>query len=209
MFTPDGGIYGLRFDVLKCTGFIPLKNSMREKEAAESVFMDIIVGEGSLIGSLTMLALISLCLLWHWHLGIVATLLTLYRSELTFIALGGVSITLLSKVESHLLLFQKLQKGLVVSGAIHSSWGIVVAGLTLYRAYSIDELTFLALGGVSITLLAILYRKWSNIYRQENPTVTGGGPDGRGGEDERELFKIGEVGVVLFGRGEGGEGGRP
>ncbi|GJV26307.1 hypothetical protein Tco_1379002 [Tanacetum coccineum] len=57
--------------------------------------------------------------------GIVATLLTLYRSELTFIALGGVSITLLSKVESHLLLFQKLQKGLVVSGAIHSSWVVV------------------------------------------------------------------------------------
>ncbi|GKC38615.1 hypothetical protein Tco_1050999, partial [Tanacetum coccineum] len=28
-------------------------------------------------------------------------------------------------------------------------------------------------------------------------------------ERERELFKIGEVGVVLFGGGEGGEGGRP
>ncbi|GJX53190.1 hypothetical protein Tco_0281559 [Tanacetum coccineum] len=31
----------------------------------------------------------------------------------------------------------------------------------------------------------------------------------RGEEDERKLFQIGEVGVVLFYGGEGGEGGRP
>ncbi|GJX78607.1 hypothetical protein Tco_0326756 [Tanacetum coccineum] len=30
-----------------------------------------------------------------------------------------------------------------------------------------------------------------------------------GKEDERELLEMGEVGVVLFGRGEGGEGGIP
>ncbi|GKA84218.1 hypothetical protein Tco_0805813 [Tanacetum coccineum] len=30
-----------------------------------------------------------------------------------------------------------------------------------------------------------------------------------GEEDERELFEIGEVGVVLFGGGEGGDRGRP
>ena len=34
--------------LLSLVGFIHLKNSMREKEAAESVLMDIIVGEGSL-----------------------------------------------------------------------------------------------------------------------------------------------------------------
>ncbi|GJS88043.1 putative reverse transcriptase domain-containing protein [Tanacetum coccineum] len=56
----------------------------------------------------------------------------------------------------------------------------------------------------------ILCKEWSSIYRQENPTVTRGGPGGpRGEEDERELFEIGEVGVVLFGGGEGGEKGIP
>nr|GEY42072.1 hypothetical protein [Tanacetum cinerariifolium]GEY47339.1 hypothetical protein [Tanacetum cinerariifolium] len=46
-----------------------------------------------------------------------------------------------------------------------------------------------------------------SIYRQEIPTVTGGGPRyirGPPGEEyERELLEIGEEGVVLVGGGEG------
>ncbi|GJZ49772.1 hypothetical protein Tco_0603962 [Tanacetum coccineum] len=30
-----------------------------------------------------------------------------------------------------------------------------------------------------------------------------------GEEDERELLEMGEIGIVLFGRGDDGEGGRP
>nr|GEZ04784.1 hypothetical protein [Tanacetum cinerariifolium] len=55
----------------------------------------------------------------------------------------------------------------------------------------------------------IFCKGWSSIYRQEIPTVTGGGPGGHryirgppGEECERELLEIGEEGVVLVGGGE-------
>ncbi|GJU55815.1 hypothetical protein Tco_1229529 [Tanacetum coccineum] len=42
--------------------------------------------------------------------------------------------------------------------------GIVAAGLTLYQAYSTNELNFLPLGGISITLLATVYSILSWYY---------------------------------------------
>ncbi|GKB55844.1 putative reverse transcriptase domain-containing protein, partial [Tanacetum coccineum] len=45
-----------------------------------------------------------------------------------------------------------------------SNEGIVAAGITLYRAYSTNELTFLPLGGISTTLLATIYSTISVLF---------------------------------------------
>ncbi|GJV95070.1 hypothetical protein Tco_1546647 [Tanacetum coccineum] len=44
----------------------------------------------------------------------------------------------------------------------------------------------------------IFCKEWSSIYRQENPTVTGGVEFCGGEEDERELFEIGETRADLL-----------
>ncbi|GJZ54140.1 hypothetical protein Tco_0609025 [Tanacetum coccineum] len=161
-------------ETLSLVGFIPLKNSMREKEAVESVFMDIIVGEGSFSQIHHVVVQVALASVdatnefmdngfqqglelepdgLHLQLlsykGIIATWLTHTDLELTFIALGGVSITLLSKVYCILSRYYFLLRGItfvVVSETakrISSKWSdAFLMGDCRSRAHSIPSLFY-------------------------------------------------------------------
>ncbi|GKA94182.1 hypothetical protein Tco_0816168 [Tanacetum coccineum] len=89
MFSPDGGIYGLRFDVLKCTD--RFFDHARSHLALPTVPIVALASGLELEPDGLHLQLLS-------YKGIIATWLTHTDLELTFIVLGGVSITLLSKV---------------------------------------------------------------------------------------------------------------
>ncbi|GJZ14705.1 hypothetical protein Tco_0550382 [Tanacetum coccineum] len=248
MFSPDGGIYGLRFDVLKCTDrFFDHARSHLALPTVPIVALASGAGAGADTDGL------------HYPIvvlqGIVATWLTHTDLELTFIALGGVSITLLSKVYCILSRYCFLLRGIT----------FVVVSETAKRISSKWSDTFL-MEYVSVTCMVVVemkneydmlklrhyfftaIKKWDCRSRAHSiPSLFYGRADFSSvrrllfvifaaavgswpllkqcGFVEsikkcfelsfvevkrmRELFEMGEVGVVLFGGGEGGEGGRP